>query len=203
MIPEVRAPAILGGSFDPIHIGHLHLADAALHSGLFDSVFFVPAYRSPHKRDGAIASDSDRRDMVEAAIGPREHMHVLNWELDRMGTSYTVDTIRDLRAVLPDDSIPGLILGDDLLDGFESWRDVHELVTMTVLTIGARATDAPGDDPRITRLKALGAEVRVLSNAVLPISSSEIRRRIVAGEAYRDLLPTGVYDIIERQTLYR
>ena len=203
MIAEAQSPAIFGGSFDPIHIGHLHLADAALHSGLFDSVFFVPAYRSPHKRDGAVASDAARRELVEAAVSQRDGMHVLSWELDRMGTSYTVDTVREVQEVLPDCSAPGLILGDDLLDGFERWREVDELVRMTVLTIGARASKDPGDDARIAKLKSLGARVQVLSNAVLPVSSSDIRRRIEAGEAYRDLVPVEVYDIIERRTLYR
>ncbi len=203
MIREVRAPAILGGSFDPIHIGHLHLADAALRSGLYDSVFFVPAYRSPHKRNGAVASDSLRREMVEAAVECREHMHVLNWELDRKGTSYTIETVRELITILPNRTTPGLILGDDLLDGFERWREVSELVRTTVLTIGARATDDPGEDSRVAKLKALGATVQVLSNAVIPLSSSDIRYRIGAGEAYRDLVPYNVYEIIERDALYR
>ncbi len=200
---DSKAPAILGGSFDPIHIGHLHLADAALHSGLFDVVYFVPAYRSPHKRNGAVASDTARKEMVEAAVEHREHMHVLNWELERMGTSYTVDTVRGVRATLSEDMAPGLILGDDLLDGFERWKHMDELVLTTVLTIGARDSDDPREDPRIAKLEALGGTVRVLSNAVLPVSSSDIRRRIEDGEAYRDLVPVEVYDIIERRTLYR
>ncbi|MFP4643580.1 MAG: nicotinate (nicotinamide) nucleotide adenylyltransferase [Spirochaetales bacterium] len=203
MIDEARSPAILGGSFDPIHIGHLHLADAALHSGLFDSVFFVPAHKSPHKEDGAVASDSRRRQMVEAAIAKRDRMHMLSWELERRGTSYTIETVHKLRGLLPARVLPGLILGDDLLDGLERWRSVNELVQSTVLTIGARATGYPAEDPRVVKLKSLGATVEVLSNAVLPISSSEIRRRIRAGEAYRDLVPENVYEIIETHALYR
>lgn len=202
---RTRRPALFGGSFDPLHIGHMHLADAALASGHFDGVFFVPARQSPHKDNGYHASDEDRLGMVETAIEGREGMHLLTWELEREGPSYTITTVRRMRGLIDPEVRPGLIIGDDLIADFETWRGYEQLIANTVLTIGARpAAGSPdGDDPLLERLEKLGATYELLSNAHLSISSSEIRKRVANGDAFRDLVPRPVYDIIETRHLYR
>lgn len=203
-----KRPAMLGGSFDPVHLGHLHLADSALATGHFDLIYLVPARRNPHKECSYRASDRDRRDMLCAAVEGRPGLAVLDWELERFGPSYTADTLEQIRRVLPDPKQrPGLILGDDLLQRFEEWHEYRRILDAAVLLVGLRNggqnNHASSADERASKLARLGAQFELLPNATLPVSSTEVRERIAEGLPYRDLVPESVYAIIESRKLYR
>lgn len=200
---EIRKPALFGGSFDPLHVGHLHIADAALGDGRFDAVFFVPAYRSPHKADGYGAPDEARIAMVRSSIDRRERMHLLRWELERPGPSYTIDTLDHFIEAYNGDEPPGLIIGDDLLERFHTWERYEEILERATLVVGARPPDEPAGRSRHRRLDELGARFVELDNAPIAISATDIRRRVAAGLPYRDLVPEAVYNIIETHKLYR
>lgn len=200
---DTRRPALFGGSFDPLHIGHLHIADAALAGGRFDAVFFVPAFRSPHKADGYGAPDAARIAMVRSSIDRRERMHLLRWELERPGPSYTIDTLEQFIEVYDGDEAPGLIVGDDLLERFDTWERYEEILAKATLVVGARPAEEPARRSRYKRLGELGARFEELDNAAIAVSASDIRRRVAAGLPYRDLVPETVYNIIETHRLYR
>ncbi len=202
MIKTCR-PALFGGSFDPLHIGHLHIADAALSGGRFDAVFFIPAFRSPHKADGYGAPDSARLEMVRSSIDRRERMYLLSWELERPGPSYTIDTLEQFIREYDGDESPGLLVGDDLLEHFHTWERYKEILAMATLVIGGRPEADPARMSRSQRLEELGARYVELDNAAIAVSASDIRRRVASGLPYRDLVPETVYEIIEMHQLYR
>lgn len=182
---------ILGGTFDPVHNGHLHLADTA--SRLFDGapVVFVPAFRPAHKDSQGISPAADRMNMLQIALAGTG-WRVDTCEIDRRGTSYTIDTIRELSRRYDLKSAPGLVIGDDLAEGFSRWRRPAEIVAEAQIILASRLEEtAPFPFPHTP-----------LENSILPISSSDIRRRAAEGEAFRFLIPPGVYDYIAEKGLY-
>ena len=181
---------VFGGTFDPLHFGHLAIAQAALDGATLDRVIFVPARRSPLKESGPIASAADRLAMLEAATKDEERFTVSRLELDRDGPSYTVDTLEALRG----DGDLHLILGSDALAALPRWKSpdrIRELATLLV----ARRPGAPEPDP------GLGA--RTFDAPCLDISSRELRARAKRGLSLRYLVPDEVWRHIERRGLYR
>jgi len=181
---------ILGGTFDPPHLGHLHLADMA--SKHFDGlpVVFIPAFSPAHKSSRGVSPASVRLAMLEAALAGTE-WRVETLELDRGGISYTIETVRELKERYGLKEPPGLIMGDDLAEGFSRWKNPEEILQETKIVLAARQGGVPFPYPHVA-----------LANAVLPVSSSDIRRRIEEGQAFRFLLPPGVYDYIAEHGLY-
>ena len=185
--------AVLGGSFDPVHLGHLFVADEILSQLGYERVMFVPAGKPPHKPGEPRASGEHRLAMLRIAIADRQQMAVEEYEINRPETSYTINTIRHLQGTGVIGDRPGLIIGEDLVSGFHKWRSADELEEMTDIILVRR----PGHtDDEFTRVHTS------IDNLLLPISSSEIRRRIIAGEACRYLLPAGVFDYIQANGLY-
>ncbi len=189
--------AILGGSFNPVHIGHLALAEDVRLSLGFDRIIFIPAFQSPFKKTPAGATASDRLAMLESALQENEGFSVDTCELDRGGLSFTIDTIRHVRESYR--CTPAFIMGDDLVKGFPSWKDADEILRLADIIVARREGTASRPED-FTRLS--GARVRFLSNPVLPVSSSQIRARISAGESWRYLVPEAVYRYISEHKLY-
>lgn len=189
--------AILGGSFNPVHIGHLALAEDVRLSLGFDRIIFIPAFHSPFKKTPAGATASDRLFMLEAALRGNEGFAVDSCELDRGGLSFTIDTVRYVRESYR--CTPALIMGDDLVKGFPSWKEADEIARLADIIVARREGTGrlPEDCARL-----LGDGVRFLSNPVLPVSSSLIRARISAGESWRYLVPEAVYRYISEHKLY-
>jgi nicotinate-nucleotide adenylyltransferase len=185
--------AILGGSFNPIHMGHLFLADTVLSAFGYDRVILVPAYTSPFKPGAEGASPGDRMDMLIASIPAAPRLTIDDCEIRREGVSYTIDTIRDILERYRPDGKPGLILGDDLTRDFHKWRGADEIVSLTDIIIGHRlsAEDIPFPYPH-----------RRLENEIVELSSGNVRDRIGNGEAWRYLVPPGARFIIEDRFLY-
>jgi nicotinate-nucleotide adenylyltransferase len=185
--------AILGGSFNPVHAGHLYLAETALSAG-YDRVILVPAFVSPFKPGAGDSAAQDRLDMLAAALTANSALALEDCEIKREGISYTIDTIGDIITRYRPEGKPGLLLGDDLAPGFPKWRRAGEIAEMTDLIVARRTSAAKLDLPfRCT----------YLDNAILDISSAGIRRNIRAGGPWRSLVPEGVRLIIEERGLYR
>jgi len=179
---------VFGGTFDPVHVGHLAIAQAALESGKLDRVIFVPARRSPLKDREPVAPAEDRLLMLEAATKNEPRFAVSRIELERDGPSYTVDTLEGLRG----EGELHLILGSDALADLSRWRSperIRELATILV----ARRPGAPKPDASATAFDA----------PCLDISSRELRARAGRGLTLRYLVPDEVWRHIERRGLYR
>lgn len=183
--------AILGGSFDPVHVGHLALAEAAAASG-YDRVLLIPSSTSPHKAS-AFESAEDRLALLSAAVAGSRALSVDDCELLRGGVSYTIDTVADVaRRYLPEGRI-GVLLGDDLVAGFPSWRRAADLAEEAELVLARRLPDgaAPFPYPH-----------RALPNALVRASSSEVRAAARSGADWRRLVPPAVAREIEARGLY-
>ncbi len=194
---------VFGGTFNPVHNGHLALAEAALCAFGLDRVLFVPGHVTPFKQDRPAAPDADRLAMLRLALQNRPRMDISTVELDRGGVSYTVDTLETLRATHPGDEL-WLLLGLDSLLSFGHWyraRDILDLATVaTLLRPGSSLPDGPLAGFDTAQSDSLRAHV---ANGDCPdISSTEVRRRIAAGESTAGLLPDSVAEYIRAHGLY-
>jgi nicotinate-nucleotide adenylyltransferase len=187
--------AILGGSFNPVHSGHLFLAEAALTAFDYDRVVLVPAFRSPFKdgMGGMEGSAADRIDMLAASIPGDPRLALDNCEIKREGLSYTIDTVIDIEKRYRPEGKPGLILGDDLAADFPKWRRFDELLERADIIVARRVL------PEET---VFSFPCRQIRNEVMDISSAMIRERIGAGKLWRSLVPAGAAAIIEDRRLY-
>ena len=187
--------AILGGSFNPIHLGHLFLADTVLSAPRYDRVVFVPAYKSPFKLAAAGMEDSarDRLEMIAASIAGDPRLTVDPCEIRRGGVSYTVDTIADIIRRYAPDGKPGFIIGDDLAADFSQWRKSEEILAMADVIIARRTSASEAVVPY---------PCTQITNDIMEISSAMIRERIAAGGAWRYLVPPAVRSIIEERGMY-
>jgi len=191
--------AILGGSFNPVHIGHLLLADAVL-SGLgYDRVILIPAFQSPLKSEAEGASPRDRMEMLAASVPGDPRLTIDNCELNREGLSYTIDTIKDIIARYSPEGKPGLILGDDLISTFDKWRGTGEIADLTDMIVARRLP--PGTDSSIGAAN-FPYPHKILDNEIINAASNQIRERIGKGGAWRYYVPSGVRQIIEDRGLY-
>lgn len=198
---------VLGGTFDPPHVGHLIVAqDAALALGL-DRILFIPAAVPPHKRDNAITPPGQRRRMLELAIEGDTRFGVDPVELERTGPSYTVDTLRELTVREPDTRFT-LLIGADQYAEFGTWREpaaILDLVELGVLTrAGETGAGAAPDDGDATRPAVWPIADRVSGIAAtrIDISSTAIRGRVAAGLPIRYMVPPPVERFIFEHGLY-
>jgi len=187
--------AILGGSFNPIHLGHLFLADAVLCELRYDRMVMVPAYISPFKpaAKGMEENVNDRLEMIAASITADPRIAIDTCEIRREGISYTVDTIVDIIQRYNPDGKPGLIIGDDLAADFPKWHMSDEILSMADIIIARRVhsgrLEVPYPNTQIT-------------NDVMGISSGAVREKIASNSAWRYLVPNAAKIIIEDRKLY-
>ena len=192
--------AVLGGSYNPIHIGHLMLADAvALRYG-YDTIAFVPAFLSPFKDGHSGCTAEDRLAMVKLAIADNPAFYCEPCEIQRQGVSYTIDTLKFLKKKFPQcEGKIGLIIGDDLLEGFSGWREAEHIPDYADIIVGNRiidrySTEQAASAGRVPHLR--------VDNALLPVSSSGIRAAIKEKKSWRYLVPSAVYSYIKEHKLY-
>jgi nicotinate-nucleotide adenylyltransferase len=181
---------VYGGSFDPIHVGHLAIARAALESAKLDRVVFVPARQSPLKKYAPQAGAADRLAMLEAAVKDEPRFGISRVELEREGPSYTVDTLE----ALAKEGELYLILGSDALSDLARWKSPDRVRALAKILV-ARRPGAPDIDG------SLGAEA--FDAPKLDLSSRELRARAGRGFSLRYLVPDEVWRHIERRGLYR
>ncbi len=194
---------ILGGTFDPPHLGHLWLATLAADELGLSKVLLVPAAAPPHKRRRAISHAADRILMTRLAVASDPRLDVSLVEMEREGPSYTVDTLVELKARHADAELV-LIMAADSLAQVHSWREPDRLLELAIWAIGPRpGTELPSRAELAERYGRSAARVHLLSGPSLDISASQVRRRVAAGRAIRYLVPRAVEEMILERGLYR
>ena len=198
---------LLGGSFDPPHFGHLHVARCAREELALDRVRLLPAARPPHKLDRVLADDDHRLAMLELLKGTNTWLEIDAREFRRGGPSFTHDTLVELRRELAPPVELYFLIGSDSLVDLPTWRRAAELVSLATFVTVPRDPQslALGQAQVRARLPdaAEGILTHVLDAEMLPISSSQIRARVAAGLPIVELVPTEIAAYIERHRLYR
>ena len=187
---------ILGGTFNPIHLGHLFIAQDALEQCRLDRVLFIPSALPPHKPLGDNVSAIHRLRMVRLAIAGDKRFAVDDLEIRRGGKSYSVETLAELHRRQPAADYY-FIIGADSLAELHLWRDVNQLIRLCRFLVFMR----PGY-PAKPAVKLAGLRYKLFSTHPTEISSREIRARVARGQSIRYLAPDSVRRYIERQQLY-
>jgi nicotinate-nucleotide adenylyltransferase len=189
---------IFGGSFDPVHLGHLLAAQDALEQADLHQVVFMPAARAPLKDRGPGATGEQRLAMLRAAVAGDARFGVSTLELQRAGISYTIDTVRALQKTNPDAEL-FWIIGADQAGLLPQWREIAVLGELVQFIVLAR----PGFGLPTVAHRPAGLRLMPVAVHEFAISSSEIRLRLAARKPVRLFLPAPVADLIERGQLYR
>ena len=192
----MRRSGIFGGSFDPVHSAHVALARLALAELALDEVRWIPAGQ-PWQKARQLTAASDREAMVRLAIDGEPRFVLDRIELRRPGVSYTLDTVRELKADMPGTEWV-LILGQDQYSTLHTWHGWKELLGLVALAVANRPDATPEVNPQIAREPLIS-----LALPMMDVSSTELRRRIAAGESIAGLVPESVARYIEHHGLYR
>jgi nicotinate-nucleotide adenylyltransferase len=207
---------IFGGSFNPIHFGHLRAAEEVREMLKLDLVYFVPASSPPHKPEGELAPAEHRLQMVRLATKGNRHFMVSDAEVRRAGRSYTIDTAKHFTTTLRNQAQIFILMGSDQFVELETWKECDELVKLCSIAVHTRLRDAE-TAPRVS-LAALnrfgyskeqdhyvnssGQTLSFVQTTFFPISATQIRQKIQNKESISYLLPGDVVDYIGRHALY-
>jgi nicotinate-nucleotide adenylyltransferase len=194
---------VLGGSFDPVHNGHISLAVDALHAAGLSQVVMMPVFRQPFKSGAPYSTNEDRLAMLREAITDVSGLAVSDWEINQGDMSYTYLTLRALKTAYPDTKIY-FITGTDTFLKIYLWKNAEELLGENNFIIGHR----PGYREqelfqRVDELRRIyPAEISVINNTRLDISATQIRKLVKNGEPITNLVPPGVERYIKNHGLY-
>ena len=195
---------ILGGTFDPIHLGHLITAENALDGAGLDRVILMPTGCSYFKEDQKVTAPQLRYEMTRLAAGDNSRLVVSDMETTRPGNSYTADTLRELRETYPGDELY-YIVGADTLVLMSLWRAPEEIFSLCHVLVETRPDEIAGKG-LLEEIEALrdkyGADITILPARNIAISSTEIRSRVRDGLSIRYLVPAAVENFIREQGLY-
>ena len=195
---------LLGGTFDPVHLGHLLMAEQAREQCRLDQVWLLPAGQPPHKTGAAISTGKQRAEMLEFATAGHPDLVVNRMEFSREGKTYTVDTLEQLKQDRPQDEL-FFIIGADSLDDLADWREPERIVEYAVVVAvnrGDRPLPAKGELAQ--RLgSAIASRVELVAMPGIDLSSTDIRRRVREGKSIRYMVPRAVEVYIEEHGLYR
>jgi nicotinate-nucleotide adenylyltransferase len=191
------ATGIMGGTFDPIHIAHLVVAEQALDQLGLDRVVFVPSARPPHKRTDAVTPVENRLEMVRLAIAGNDRLELSDVEARRPRPSYTIETVREFARALGREESLHFIMGADSLTQLLSWKDPLDLIEACELVVVER----PGVDLKEADSRVL-ERAHLLEAPLMEVSSSDIRRRVREGRSIRYLVPAAVEAYIREKNLY-
>jgi len=197
---------IFGGSFDPIHYGHLLLAETCREQCGLDQVLFVPAAVPPHKQERRMTSSRTRVEMLDMATAGNERFAISTIEIDRGGVSFTIDTLTALSAEFAGAAL-FLLMGADSLSEMPTWRKPQEICRLAIPLVVRRAGSPAPDFSSLIPLVAAERldEIRdhQVEMPVIELSSTEIRQRVAAGRTIRYRTPRAVEKFIETHKLYR
>jgi nicotinate-nucleotide adenylyltransferase len=198
-----RRIGVLGGTFDPPHIGHLWLATLAADALNLDRVLFMPAAQPPHKGGSLVSRAADRLIMTRLAILLDPAFEICPIEMERTGPSYTIDSVAELRELYPEAEL-FLVMAADSLAQIDTWREPDRLLDEIEWVVGPRVgTDLPARPALEERFGSRASRIHLLAGPSLDVSSSEIRRRVAAGHTIRYLVPRDVEELIIDRELYR
>jgi nicotinate-nucleotide adenylyltransferase len=199
---------VFGGTFDPPHVGHLMIAERARDQLRLDRVMFIPSGNPPHKRRRQLSPAPDRVAMTRLAVRGNPAFRVSTLEVARPGSSYTVDTLRTLRARNPGARLY-LLIGEDSLNELHTWHEPESVHALATLVVAPRPGGAAPRPHRRDRQSSAGAAIRRGTRTVwldgprLELSSSGIRARVRAGRSIRHLVPEPVERYLAARELYR
>lgn len=193
---------IFGGAFNPVHNGHLNIADAFYEALSLDKLLFIPTAKPPHKSDAGLLSGEDRVNMLRLSVENKPY-EISTIEFERNDKSYTYDTLIELKRLYPDSEF-FLIIGADQIIHFDKWYRYEDILGMVTLCTSARENEEE-KQLIIKSAKRLGIKdsFYMSSRAVIKVSSSEIREKIKNGSDVSSLLPKKVFDYISEKGLYR
>jgi nicotinate-nucleotide adenylyltransferase len=192
---------VFGGTFDPIHLAHLVLAEQAREQLRLDQVLFMPAFIPPHKMGRTLSPPKVRLEMAELAVAGHPNFEVGDLELRRTGPSYTVDTLRTLREQHPSAELL-LLLGGDSLADFPTWREPREILSLAKLGVMKREGSPPPEQPTGWEAE-LAERVTFIEAPLLAISGTDLRRRVSEGRSIRYFVPAAVEAFINANKLYQ
>ena len=197
---------IFGGTFDPVHFGHLALAEECLAVAGLDEVWLVPAASPPHKGGKKLSRFDQRKEMLELAIAGNEKFKVEPMEADRPGPSFTIDTLEEIQKRKPNDELFLIIGGDSALE-FSTWKDPAKIASLATIIVRIRpGVIMPTEQEFVSQL---GKELGVLPKVIfvsgppyLDVSSSLLKERVINNKSVRYLLPRAVEVYIQQKKLY-
>ena len=208
---------LFGGSFNPIHFGHLRAAEEVREAVPLDLVYFVPAASPPHKKADGLAPADHRLQMVRLGTKGNRHFMVSDVEVRRAGRSYTIDTVRHFISTMRGTADLFLMIGADQFAELETWKDCDELMRLAGIVVHTRPPEGEIGPPRVS-LAALsrfgyinsddhyvhpsGHTLSFVATTFFPVSATLIRRKLAARKSVRYLIPADVADYIQRHTLY-
>ena len=196
---------LFGGTFDPVHYGHLLLAETCREQCDLDEVWFLPADVPPHKQDAVVSSGPARAEMIELAVAGNPGILVSRYELEHGGVNYTVDTLRHFRDETPEAEL-FFLMGADMFNDLPNWRNAEEVCRLAVPIVAQRAG---ADPPDYDCLRSIATPERIseflnyqVEMPQIELSSTEIRNRVAEGRSIRYRTPRAVQKYIETHGLY-
>lgn len=195
---------IMGGTFDPVHNGHLLLGKQAYLEYSLDEIWYMPSHQPPHKKDHVVTDAADRLNMLMSALDGIPFCKVSTFEMERSGNTYTAQTMRLIREAYPDFEFY-FIIGADSLYQLESWYHPEEVMKLTSFLVASREYQETERSLReqIEYLKdKYGADIQILHAEEVDISSAEIRRHVAEGKSITKDVPEKVEEYIRRRKLY-
>lgn len=199
---EITRLGIMGGTFNPIHLGHLMIAEEARQTFHLDKVLFVPSYITPNKNvNGATAEQ--RLAMTRLATADNPHFTVSDMEMRRKGNSYTIDTLRFLKKLYGPSYILYFISGTDTIHDLHNWKEPEEILKLCQFVGATRPDGSEQIDSIIASFGELGKHILKLPVPTMEISSTELRRRIRLGLSVRYMIPPAVAEYIRKNGVYQ
>jgi len=193
MTSKSKRIGVLGGTFNPIHIGHLAIAQVAMEKCELDKVLFIPCALPPHKVMASLVGAQDRLRMVRSAVRGNAKFQVLDYEVKKGGRSYSVDTLEHLQEVYPKTTKFFFIVGEDCFPSLRTWKNVERITELATFVVVSR----PGNKKQ-SRIKH-----QLVIMPGFDVSSSYVRKRARAGKSIKYLVPEGVSRYIKQRKLYQ
>ena len=184
---------LLGGTFNPVHIGHLILAEEVREKLKLDKIIFIPTAVPPHKDDINIAPAADRLKMLKLAVSGNKFFGVCDIEIKRKGRSYTIDTLKELKIKLRADQLY-FIIGSDLLKYLNEWKDLNQIIKMVNFIVATRQGYP---------LEQIPSYIQTLAIRAVDVSGFEVRNCIRENKSFNYLVPERVFGYIKKRKLYR
>jgi nicotinate-nucleotide adenylyltransferase len=194
---QPRKIGVLGGTFDPIHVGHLVLAEQVREKFQLERVIFIPCASPPHKTEQRLSPANDRFEMTKLALEGNLYFFVSDIELKREGLSYTVETLRELKELYKDSEIY-FLTGSDVLNEITTWKDPEEIYKLAKIVIGIR----PGFD-KFDAENHFAKKSIIVDITGVDISSTQIREKVSKSESIKYLVPSKVEEYIKSRNLYK